>query len=188
MLTDANEAVFTFLIRCLNKDKTCSGKKKKNKNSGPCNPNTSIECVTKDVTALFFTNNNERLISILMREGKSKWMAAAAAAAGGAREGAMSLLVVLAPIDKVFKQVVNDRPKTHGAACGVIISTCCICISLRRRPSGCSLATHHTGGRKPMRGTLTHQKRLSTTFKSLYNKAASSARRKQPSVHPRSEY
>lgn len=41
----------------------------------------------------------------------------------------MLLLVVLAPIDKVFKQVVNDQPKTQGAACGVIISTCCVCIS-----------------------------------------------------------
>lgn len=67
LLTDANEAMFTFLIRCLNKDKTCS-----QKNSKPCNPNTSIESVTKDVTAFFFTNNNERLISILMREEKGK--------------------------------------------------------------------------------------------------------------------
>lgn len=67
LLTNANEAMFTFLIRCLNKDKACS-----QKNSKPCNPNTSIESVTKDVTAFFFTNNNERLISILMREEKGK--------------------------------------------------------------------------------------------------------------------
>lgn len=94
-------------------------------NSKPCNPNTSIEPVTKDMTAFFPTNNNERLISILMREKKGKWMG------GGAlcTEGAMLLLVVLAPIDKVFKYVVNDQPKTQGAACGVIISTCCVCIS-----------------------------------------------------------
>lgn len=37
-------------------------------NSKPRNPNTSIESVTKDMTAFFLTNNNERLISILMRE------------------------------------------------------------------------------------------------------------------------
>lgn len=43
-------------------------------NSKPCNPNTSIEPVTKDMTAFFPTNNNERLISILMREKKGKWM------------------------------------------------------------------------------------------------------------------
>lgn len=41
-------------------------------NSKPCNPNTSIESVTKDMTAFFPTNNNERLISILMREKKGK--------------------------------------------------------------------------------------------------------------------
>lgn len=43
-------------------------------NSKPRNPNTSIEPVTKDMTAFFPTNNNERLISILMREKKGKWM------------------------------------------------------------------------------------------------------------------
>lgn len=43
-------------------------------NSKPCNPNTSIELVTKDMTAFFPTNNNERLISILMREKKGKWI------------------------------------------------------------------------------------------------------------------
>lgn len=64
-------------------------------NSKPCNPNTSIESVTKDMTAFFpFFNNNKQLISILMRKKK-----------GGvsSTEGAMLLLVVLAPIDKVFK-------------------------------------------------------------------------------------
>lgn len=43
-------------------------------NSKPRNPNTSIEPVTKDMTAFFPTNNNERLISILMRGKKGKWM------------------------------------------------------------------------------------------------------------------
>lgn len=102
-------------------------------NSKPCNPNTSIEPVTKDMTAFFLTNNNERLISILMREKKGKWMGGGVWVGGGggllSTEGAMLLLVVLAPIDKVFKYVVNDQPKTQGAACGVIISTRCVCIS-----------------------------------------------------------
>ena len=44
-------------------------------NSKPCNPNTCIESVTKDMTAFFPTDNNKRLISILMREKKGKWMA-----------------------------------------------------------------------------------------------------------------
>lgn len=44
-------------------------------NSKPCNPNTSIESVTKDMTAFFpFFNNNKQLISILMRKKKGKWM------------------------------------------------------------------------------------------------------------------
>lgn len=71
-------------------------------NSKPRNPNTSIEPVTKDMTAFFPTNNNERLISILMREKKGKWMVGFGGGESSA-EGAMLLLVVLAPIDKVFK-------------------------------------------------------------------------------------
>lgn len=66
-------------------------------NSKPCNPNTSIEPVTEDMTAFFPTRNNERLISILMREKKGKLMGGWALS----MEGAMLLLVVLAPIDKI---------------------------------------------------------------------------------------
>lgn len=75
-------------------------------NSKPRNPNTSIESVTKDMTAFFLTNNNERLISILMREKERQ----EDVQEGGMRvarpsaEGALLwLLVVLAPIDKVFR-------------------------------------------------------------------------------------
>lgn len=69
-LTDANEAMFTFLIRCLNKDKTRSlGKEKNNKKRrrAAAIQTPSIESVTKDMTAFFLTDNNERLISIVMR-------------------------------------------------------------------------------------------------------------------------
>lgn len=66
--------MFTFLILCLNKDKTCSGKK----NSTAPNPNTSIPSFSlsachEDMTAFSFTsNNNEPLISILMRRRKQQ--------------------------------------------------------------------------------------------------------------------
>lgn len=53
-------------------------------NSKPCNPNTSIESVTKDMTAFFpFFNNNKQLISILMRKKKGKWMKGGVEHGGG---------------------------------------------------------------------------------------------------------
>lgn len=75
-------------------------------NSKPRNPNTSIESVTKDMTAFFLTNNNERLISILMREKERQEdvQEGGMRVAGPSAEGALLwLLVVLAPIDKVFR-------------------------------------------------------------------------------------